>query len=728
MKRNTFTRVLKSLLLILFILGVGEVGWGQTSISAFNSPLTQNFDGLVTANGTWSNNSTLPGWYVKTDLTATISNYYLNNGSVVTPGELCSFGTTNAGDRALGYIPSASFTGASGTGKGYIGWRLKNNTSKSIGSFQVNWTGEQWRKEVAGSQNIVLSYQIGNSVSDLTSGTYTLAASQFDSPITVGSSATVLNGNTAANRVVLTKTLNITIPAGQEIMFRWEDLNDPANHLLAIDDISFTALKESQTITFSVLGPRPYINGSTFALGATASSGLSVTYVSNNSGVISISGSTATIHSAGQATITASQAGNGTYVAAVDVLQVQIIVPAAPVATSATSILSSGFSANWNASSGGAEEYWVYVSTDNFVNPDNELIPASAFAALTMPVSGLMPNTTYYYRIRAKAGTEYSPYSNIIQVTTGAGVQTFNITQSVNGFTATTLTWENGNLDNRVVFLKEGIGTCPNPTNDNAYTSSTDWTVKGDQIGSSGFFCIYDGSGSTVDLTNLYPGRTYTVQAFEYSGGYFTEKYLTNVSGANNPITFAPWGTTTFINTTPGQVTAENWTTAARWDHVTVPTAALHSAVLVYIDGNCEVTTTVVANNLTINATHSTINPKLSITPNHTLTINNTLTNNNGTGGLVINSDETGTGSLMHNTANVNATVQRYISGTPNLLAKKYHLVSVPINSTTYLSNVWLDSYLFTYIESTNLWHIWDSPTTNTFWFAIGTAVAERIG
>ncbi|MFN8134769.1 MAG: hypothetical protein U0Z17_05955 [Bacteroidales bacterium] len=57
------------------------------------------------------------------------------------------------------------------------------------------------------------------------------------------------------------------------------------------------------------------------------------------------------------------------------------------------------------------------------------------------------------------------------------------------------------------------------------------------------------------------------------------------------------------------------------------------------------------------------------------LTVTNELGNNSGVSGLVIKSDATGTGSLKHNTANVPATVERYISGA----TEAWHLLSSPV-------------------------------------------------
>jgi hypothetical protein len=62
-------------------------------------------------------------------------------------------------------------------------------------------------------------------------------------------------------------------------------------------------------------------------LGATASSGLAVTYTSSNTGVATVSGSTVTIVGVGSTTITASQVGDASYSAATPVTQTLVVNP-----------------------------------------------------------------------------------------------------------------------------------------------------------------------------------------------------------------------------------------------------------------------------------------------------------------------------------------------------------------------------------------------------------------
>jgi hypothetical protein len=110
--------------------------------------------------------------------------------------------------------------------------------------------------------------------------------------------------------------------------------------------------KANQTITFAALAPRT-VGNAAFTPGATASSGLTVTYASSNSAVAIVSGSLVTIVGAGTATITASQAGNGNYNAAVSVDQT-LTVQASSSPTCGTAIVRHAPTLNGNAGVNGS--------------------------------------------------------------------------------------------------------------------------------------------------------------------------------------------------------------------------------------------------------------------------------------------------------------------------------------------------------------------------------------
>lgn len=95
-------------------------------------------------------------------------------------------------------------------------------------------------------------------------------------------------------------------------------------------------------------------------------------------------------------------------------------LPDAPVATDATNITSSGFTANWDAIAD-ISEYLLYVSEDNFpADPPNNLPDYNGIIVTgnSHEVMGLESGTIYYYVLRAKNGTNESEYSNSIFLTT----------------------------------------------------------------------------------------------------------------------------------------------------------------------------------------------------------------------------------------------------------------------------------------------------------------------
>lgn len=238
---------MKYKLLFLAVL-FSAVSWGQSSIAAVATNYTQDFNGLASSGGpfTWTDNSTLAGWYAKTDLTASPvpTTYAINTGSS-TSGALCSFGVagTNAiTERGFGIVAANGFVGtANGVRSGYYGWRLKNNTGTTLTSVTVTWTGEQWRKNgTATPQSLILAYQTSASaITDLTAGSWTAAGSTFTSPI-LTTTAINIDGNAPANRTAgITVTIAVSLPAGSEIMLRWADLNDGGNeHIMGIDDVT----------------------------------------------------------------------------------------------------------------------------------------------------------------------------------------------------------------------------------------------------------------------------------------------------------------------------------------------------------------------------------------------------------------------------------------------------------------------------------------------------------
>ena len=82
--------------------------------------------------------------------------------------------------------------------------------------------------------------------------------------------------------------------------------------------------KATNPINFVQPSARTFTNGAGFSLVATAPGGV-VSFATTNTNILSILGSTATIHGAGTVTVTASQVGNSNYLAATNVSRTVVI-------------------------------------------------------------------------------------------------------------------------------------------------------------------------------------------------------------------------------------------------------------------------------------------------------------------------------------------------------------------------------------------------------------------
>ena len=154
---------------------------------------------------------------------------------------------------------------------------------------------------------------------------------------------------------------NVGTNIGFSVLSAWYLTTGQTNYNLD-GPINITITKASQTITFNALSAK-CSNDAPFALTATASSGLAVTYMSSNTAVATISGNTVTIVGAGSTNITASQAGNGNYFAAADVVQ-SLTVNASPTITGTLSICgTSGTTQLTGSATAASSNPWVSAST-----------------------------------------------------------------------------------------------------------------------------------------------------------------------------------------------------------------------------------------------------------------------------------------------------------------------------------------------------------------------------
>ena len=58
------------------------------------------------------------------------------------------------------------------------------------------------------------------------------------------------------------------------------------------------------------------------------------------------------------------------------------------------------------------------------------------------------------------------------------------------------MNWTKGNGQFRDVFVKQGISFLTSPIDSVEYIASSDWSNPGTQIGSTGYYCVYNRAGT----------------------------------------------------------------------------------------------------------------------------------------------------------------------------------------------------------------------------------------
>ncbi|MCX6875653.1 MAG: Ig-like domain repeat protein [Verrucomicrobia bacterium] len=256
---NQIRKTLKHLALAA-ALGVG-LGIGSspaaTPRSFTGTAITEDFDGLTS---TGTDVSVLSGWDAGhfssnpqqgttggNGLTTVTDPLVADDGNFGTGGTpiLGNFGATSAADRALG-----SFARTTPAGDQFLQLAITNDTASPITSFELTYTGEEWRSSSTPVQQLTMWY----SATDATNGFVSMGSGfTFNSPDNSGSGA--IDGNAAGSRTVISGTFTPATPIapGSTVYLRWYDINDSgiADDYLAIDDLSFgLAAPDAKMLTF----------------------------------------------------------------------------------------------------------------------------------------------------------------------------------------------------------------------------------------------------------------------------------------------------------------------------------------------------------------------------------------------------------------------------------------------------------------------------------------------
>lgn len=200
---------------------------------------------------------------------------------------------------------------------------ISGNTVTIVGAgtatITASQSGDSNRNAAADVQQILTVNK-----SDQTITFAALPAKTFgDAPFALtgtSSSGLVLNYVSSDTSVATISGNTITIAGAGTTTITASQPGNENYHTATDVSQQFIVNKLNQMITFNAL-PDKLVTDAPFALGATASSGLAVTYSSSDTSVATVSGNMITIVAAGSTTITASHAGDASYNAATDVLQ-----------------------------------------------------------------------------------------------------------------------------------------------------------------------------------------------------------------------------------------------------------------------------------------------------------------------------------------------------------------------------------------------------------------------
>ena len=149
---------------------------------------------------------------------------------------------------------------------------------------------------------------------------------------------------------------------------------------------------------------------------------------------------------------------------------------------------------------------------------------------------------TYYWSVQAvdnsfKGGAFSTEQSIVVDSVAAGKLQAISSDKS-----SLKIKWVNGNGTKRALFCKIGTDGTTKPANNVSYTASVTFG-EGDQIGNSGWYCVYNGIGDSVTVQNLTEFNTYVFQVFEFFGNKGAEKYMLK-SADGNPAIFGTSGFT----------------------------------------------------------------------------------------------------------------------------------------------------------------------------------------
>lgn len=178
----------------------------------------------------------------------------------------------------------------------------------------------------------------------------------------------------------------------------------------------------------------------------------------------------------------------------------------------------------------------IYLGSDGSatVTPVGGTSPWSYSWSTTPAQTGQMATSltagTYWVTVTDANSCTATSSTTITQPTPPSGQVTDLIFSNVGG-NQFRVDWTRGNGDGCAVFVLQGTTGLAPPLNNTSYPANSVFGNPASEIGLTGWYCVYDGAGTTVTVTGLSPSTNYRVHVCEYELGSIT--YNTDAANYN---------------------------------------------------------------------------------------------------------------------------------------------------------------------------------------------------
>ncbi len=190
----------------------------------------------------------------------------------------------------------------------------------------------------------------------------------------------------------------------------------------------------------------------------------------------------------------------------------------------------------------GKSDFTSVMANDTITKPNAGYRRVARMGNAQLDTTFILKNLkkgTYYWSVQAVdnsfAGGLFAPEQSFVY---NVDVQASNVGTLFKNLTSAKSSWVRGNGEKCVVFVKENGTGLASPENNITYSGNKEFGT-GTQIGTSGWYCVYNGDLDTATISRLKSGIEYRFHVIEYSGAAGAEVYYT-AAGMNNPTQYLP--------------------------------------------------------------------------------------------------------------------------------------------------------------------------------------------